>query len=146
MSRLACLMDWAPTVTVGLLEYQCLFITFPAHAGGAPDTLLLRRDDLLGPKFLDTQSSSALQKLSRMRGLASVKESVATLLGLIKWVSWTSNTSGFCVPLTLLQLAGVVILQSRQNGFFELRMHACQSKPCLLRSTSSFVKLWQDQC
>jgi hypothetical protein len=52
--------------------------------GGAPDPLLLRRDDLLGPKRLDAGGSKALQELEAMRGLRRVKESVQTLLGLIE--------------------------------------------------------------
>jgi len=45
--------------------------------------MLLVRDDLLGPKYLDYSSSAALRKLRSMQGLQSVKNSVDTLLGLI---------------------------------------------------------------
>lgn len=52
-------------------------------AGGQPNTLLLAREDLLGPKQLDVASSVPLQQLRGMRGLARVKESVDTLLQLL---------------------------------------------------------------
>lgn len=52
-------------------------------AGGTPDPLQLVREDLLGPKHLDVSTSKPLQQLAGMRGLESVKASVATLLGLI---------------------------------------------------------------
>ncbi|KAG2452041.1 hypothetical protein HYH02_003079 [Chlamydomonas schloesseri] len=53
-------------------------------AGGAPDPLLLQRDDLLGPKHLDVSSCSALRELEAMRGLKAVKQAVSDLLGLIR--------------------------------------------------------------
>jgi hypothetical protein len=56
-------------------------------AGGQPDTLLLTREDLLGPKQLDVTSSVPLQQLQGMRGLARVKESVETLLQLLAIVA-----------------------------------------------------------
>jgi hypothetical protein len=49
-----------------------------------PDTLLLVREDLLGPKGLDMSSSKPLQRLADMRGLARVKASVHTLLELLR--------------------------------------------------------------
>ncbi len=52
-------------------------------AGGQPDTLLLAREDLLGPRQLDVSSSRPLQQLRQLRGLRKVKESVDTLLQLI---------------------------------------------------------------
>jgi hypothetical protein len=52
-------------------------------AGGQPDTLLLAREDLLGPRQLDVRSSRPLQQLRQLRGLPKVKESVETLLQLI---------------------------------------------------------------
>jgi hypothetical protein len=33
------------------------------NAGGDPDTLLVKREDLLGPKFLDVSACKALQQL-----------------------------------------------------------------------------------
>ncbi|KXZ51992.1 hypothetical protein GPECTOR_10g1014 [Gonium pectorale] len=52
-------------------------------AGDQPDLLLLVREDLLGPRHLDTSTCSALRELKAMRGLAAVKQSVDDLLGLI---------------------------------------------------------------
>jgi hypothetical protein len=52
--------------------------------GLSPDLLLLTRDDLLGPKHLDVTQSKPLQQLQGLRGLHKVKDSVATLLELIK--------------------------------------------------------------
>jgi hypothetical protein len=49
-----------------------------------PDTLLLLREDLLGPKGLDMSSSRPLKKLTEMRGLAAVKGSVKALMELIR--------------------------------------------------------------
>lgn len=48
------------------------------------DLLLLRRDDLLGPKELDVSNSKPLKQLNGLRGLHAVKQSVDTLLGLIR--------------------------------------------------------------
>jgi hypothetical protein len=56
------------------------------RAGGAPDPLLISRDDLLGPKRIDPAGSPALRELAGMRGLQKVKDSVDTLLGLIECV------------------------------------------------------------
>lgn len=53
-------------------------------AGGEPDHLLIKRDDLLGPKHIDFSSSPALRKLYSMRGLHAVKQSVEALLGLVQ--------------------------------------------------------------
>jgi hypothetical protein len=58
-----------------------------AHTGISHDQdelLLLKRDDLLGPKDLDVSGSQPLQQLAGLRGLGAVKASVNTLLGLIK--------------------------------------------------------------
>ena len=52
--------------------------------GLSPDTLLLVREDVLGPKGLDVSSSKALQRLAEMRGLAAVKTSVNSLLEVIR--------------------------------------------------------------
>ncbi|WIA14243.1 hypothetical protein OEZ85_002779 [Tetradesmus obliquus] len=54
------------------------------RAGLAPDLLLLKRDDLLGPKELDVTGSKPLQQLKGLRGLEKVKQSVGTLLGLLR--------------------------------------------------------------
>jgi len=53
-------------------------------AGLSPDLLLLKRDDLLRPKELDASGSQPLQELQALRGLEAVKQSVNTLLGLIR--------------------------------------------------------------
>ena len=52
--------------------------------GSSPDLLLLTRDDLLGPKHLDVSRSKPLQQLQSLRGLQKVKDSVSTLLEVIK--------------------------------------------------------------
>jgi hypothetical protein len=49
-----------------------------------PELLLLKRDDLLGPKELDVAGSKPLQQLAGLRGLGAVKASVNTLLGLLR--------------------------------------------------------------
>eukprot|EP00775_Hariotina_reticulata_P004272 gene4272-4525_t len=49
-----------------------------------PNLLLLKRDDLLGAKHLDVSRSLPLQQLEGLRGLQAVKDSVQTLLGLIR--------------------------------------------------------------
>ncbi len=45
-------------------------------AGHSPDKLLLCREDLLGPRSLDSGSCEALRELQALRGLAAVKQQV----------------------------------------------------------------------
>jgi hypothetical protein len=52
--------------------------------GGAPDPLLLERDDLLGPKAVDAVACPALAQLRAMRGLGQVKGAVESLLELVR--------------------------------------------------------------
>ncbi|MEW5313864.1 MAG: hypothetical protein WDW38_005396 [Sanguina aurantia] len=52
--------------------------------GLMPETMLLEREDLLGPMHIDHASSKALRQLSLMRGLGSVKASVDSLLQIIR--------------------------------------------------------------
>lgn len=47
-------------------------------AGLKPDSLLIVRDDLLGPRYLDVSTCTALRELEAMRGLAAVKQQVRT--------------------------------------------------------------------
>jgi hypothetical protein len=42
------------------------------NAGGDPDTLLIKRDDLLGPKFLDVSACKAVQQLQVSTWLSHV--------------------------------------------------------------------------
>ena len=51
--------------------------------GLEPDKLALQRDDLLGPKGVDSQSSEAIRELEAMQGLGRVKEAVSMLGELI---------------------------------------------------------------
>lgn len=53
--------------------------------------MLIKRDDLLGPKGLDTRSSKPLQQLQSLRGLTQVKKSVNNLIALI-----STNAGGLC--------------------------------------------------
>ncbi len=52
--------------------------------GLEPDLWHLTRDDMLGPRSIDVSSSKALQQLQSMHGLQKVKESIDTLLQLIR--------------------------------------------------------------
>ncbi|MEW5300661.1 MAG: hypothetical protein WDW36_003575 [Sanguina aurantia] len=52
--------------------------------GLKPETMLLEREDLLGPMHIDHASSKALRELSVMQGLGSVKASVDSLLQIIR--------------------------------------------------------------
>lgn len=48
------------------LKRQSARIIQERQAGGDPETLLLVREDLLGPKFIDESSSPALRELMKM--------------------------------------------------------------------------------
>jgi hypothetical protein len=52
--------------------------------GLRPDLLALRREDLLGPRGVDVESSEALRELEGMRGLERVKASARMLVELIR--------------------------------------------------------------
>ena len=45
--------------------------------GLAPDTWLITRDDMLGPRELDVSGSTALRELAGMRGLGMIKQQVS---------------------------------------------------------------------
>ena len=45
---------------------------------------MIERDDLLGPKYIDRESFSALVELDNMRGLENVKKAIQQLLQLVK--------------------------------------------------------------
>jgi hypothetical protein len=42
------------------------------NAGGDPDTLFVKREDLLGPKFLDASACRALQQLQVSTWLSNI--------------------------------------------------------------------------
>lgn len=59
-----------------VLAKQAARVLAERRQGQDPDTLHLTREGFLGPKFLDTSSSSALRDLEAMRGLPAVKMQV----------------------------------------------------------------------
>lgn len=68
----------------GAITRQSARVITQRQQGLSPDTLMLEREDLLGPMDVDHTSSEALRELRAMRGLESVKASVDSLLQLIK--------------------------------------------------------------
>ena len=52
--------------------------------GLQPDLMLIKRDDLLGPRDISVASSAALQELEGMLGLGMVKAGVDRLLGIVR--------------------------------------------------------------
>lgn len=65
-------------------DRQAKRILAEREARGAPDVYMLSRDDLLGPRSLDTPCSEPLRDLHALRGLTQVKESVEQLLRMVE--------------------------------------------------------------
>ncbi len=59
------------------LARQAARVLSERSQGLTPDTLLITREDLLGPMHLDVSKSAALQELASLRGLKEVKQQVS---------------------------------------------------------------------
>lgn len=66
------------------LERQARRITMERETGLSPDITLISRDDLLGPRRVDLNSSKAFKRLSSMIGLRQVKEQILQLRNVIE--------------------------------------------------------------
>ena len=67
-----------------VLRRQAARIIAEEEAGRVPDELMIKREDLLGPRDVEVATRDAIDELNSMRGLESVKQNVASLLQLIQ--------------------------------------------------------------
>ncbi len=79
------------------LRRQSARVLAERAAGLSPDPLLLAREDLLGPRYLDASSCPALAELQGMVGLDAVKQQVRSVQAVFTMragcnhMAWTSH-------------------------------------------------------